>query len=328
MIRNRKSNLAALAAVSALALGACSGMSADGGSGSEDGSFTLEGEARMIVPFAAGGGSDLAGRAIAGGLEDVIGNNVTVENIVGGSGAVGYAELLSAAGDPTQLLASETSLISLPIVQDVPFTYEDFTPIMKVGEAFNIVIASADSPFQTCTDVIEAAKSGKVTAAVSGTTSPDAIAWGLIEQNSGISLERVTFESSAEVVAGLLGGDVDVAMSSPGEVLGQLEAGDIKGLCALAPERYSHDVLADIPIGQEQGIDVTFAQWRGFIAPGGISEEARQFWIEAGKEFAESDAYQEYIDKTMLQPEVAYGDDFVSYLEEYEANVKKVLNDG
>lgn len=303
-----------------LALSACSG-----GGSSADGEFDPGNRVTMIVPFSAGGGSDIAGRAIAAGLEEVTGATITVENRVGGSGAVGYSGLVNAEGDGSMLLASETALITLPIVQDVDFTYESFTPIMKAGEDYNLVVVAADSPFQSITDVIEAAKTEQLNAAVSGATGPDHIAWSLIEQEQGITLERVTFESSSEVLAALMGGHVQVAASSPGELTGQLESGDIRALCALAPERYEYDLLADIPTGSEEGVEVTFAQWRGFIAPGGIDDAAKEYWIAKAKEYEQSDAYKEFIESNMLQPVTAYGDDFVEYLHEYAADVESVL---
>ena len=306
-----------------LALSACSGGS--GGGSSADGEFDPGNRVTMIVPFSAGGGSDIAGRAIAAGLEEATGATITVENRVGGSGAVGYSGLVNAEGDGTMLLASETALITLPIVQDVDFTYESFTPIMKAGEDYNLVVVAADSPFQSITDVIEAAKTEQLNAAVSGATGPDHIAWSLIEQEQGITLERVTFESSSEVLAALMGGHVQVAASSPGELTGQLESGDIRALCALAPERYEYDLLADIPTGSEEGVEVTFAQWRGFIAPGGIDDAAKEYWIAKAKEYERSDAYKEFIESNMLQPVTAYGDDFVEYLHQYAADVESVL---
>ena len=306
-----------------LALSACSGGS--GGGSSADGEFDPGNRVTMIVPFSAGGGSDIAGRAIAAGLEEATGATITVENRVGGSGAVGYSGLVNAEGDGTMLLASETALITLPIVQDVDFTYESFTPIMKAGEDYNLVVVASDSPFQSITDVIEAAKTEQLNAAVSGATGPDHIAWSLIEQEQGITLERVTFESSSEVLAALMGGHVQVAASSPGELTGQLGSGDIRALCALAPERYEYDLLADIPTGSEEGVEVTFAQWRGFIAPGGIDDAAKEYWIAKAKEYERSDAYKEFIESNMLQPVTAYGDDFVEYLHQYAADVESVL---
>ena len=81
-------------------------------------------------------------------------------------------------------------------------------------------------------------------------------------------------------------------------------------------------MLADIPTGQEQGIDVAFAQFRGYIAPGGINEEARQYWTEAGQEFEQSEAFADYIESNFMQAAPLYGDEFTAYLDEYNENLK------
>lgn len=323
MRTSRATALAATAAVTGLVLTACGG---DSGGGTDSaGGAAVDGPATMIVPFSAGGGSDLSGRAMASGLEEVTDSTVTVENITGGSGAVGYGQLLASAGDPSTLLASETSLVTLPIIQDVPYTYDQFTPIMKAGEDYNLVIAGGDSEWETCTDMVEAAGSESLTAAVSGTTGPDAIAWTLIEQEESIELQRVPFESTAEVTAALLGGQVQVAAASPGEVIGQLESGDVKALCALSPERYEYEELADIPTGGEQGIDVTFAQWRGLVAAPELDEESTRSWVDAAEEWTTTDSYTEYIESNYLQPQTLFGEEFAEYLVQYDADARSAL---
>lgn len=324
MNRTIKSLLPAMTAVAALSLTACGGGSNGTGGGE---SFSAPDDVRMIVPFAAGGGSDLAGRAIGKGLEEVTESTVTVENITGGDGAVGYSELLASKGDPGVLLASETALMTLPIVQDVEFSYEDFTPIMKVGEDYNVVMVKANSPHETCMDVINAAKKGTVTTAISGATGPEYVAWSQIEDQFDVKFKSVVFESGGEIATALMGGHVDVAMTNPGEAMGQFESGDLKPLCTLAPERYEYEALADVPTGIEEGIDVTFAQWRGFIAPGDISAEAEKHWIQAAKAYAKTDAYNEYVETNLLQKQISYGDEFKSYLDDYNKDLKKVLSE-
>ncbi|GAB3268436.1 tripartite tricarboxylate transporter substrate binding protein [Arthrobacter pigmenti] len=325
MNRRTKFILPAVTAAAALSLSACGGASGNGGGGGE--AFSPPEDVRMIVPFAAGGGSDLAGRAIAKGLEEVTESTVTVENITGGDGAVGYSELLANKGNPGVLLASETALMTVPIVQDVEFSYEDFTPIMKLGEDYNVMMVKADSPHESCMDVVNAAKKGTVTTAISGATGPEYVAWSQIEEQFGVKFKSVVFESGGEIATALMGGHVDVAMTNPGEAMGQFESGDLKPLCTLAPERYEYEELADVPTGIEEGIDVTFAQWRGFIAPGDISPEAKQHWIEAGKEYAKTDAYKEYVESNLLQQQISYGDEFKSYLDDYNKDLKKVLSE-
>ena len=313
---------AAIAVVSVAALASCS--SAAGQPKSPDGGFQPS-DVRMVVPFAAGGGSDTSGRAIASALEETTGATITVENREGGSGAVGYSYFLSQEGNGDYLLASETALLALPLTTEVDFDYTTFTPIMKLGDDFTLMVVPADSEFETCTDVVDAARSDGVVAAVSGAVSLDEVVFTLIEQDQDVEFNRVPFEGGSEVIAGLLGGQVEVGSLNPSEVLGQLESGDLRALCALSDERYEYEELADIPTAIEQGIDVSFAQFRGFIAPGGITDEAREYWIAAANEFASSDAYTTYIEENLMQANALYADEFVDYLEQNSADLEAVV---
>jgi putative tricarboxylic transport membrane protein len=207
----------------------------------------------------------------------------------------------------------------------VEFTYEDFTPIMKVGDDFTLIVVAPDSDYDTCEDVVEAARDERVVAAVSGATSLDEIVFTLIESDQDVEFDRVPFTSGSEVLTAILGGQVDVASLNPSEVVAQLDNGDLKALCAVSEERYTYDELKDIPTAAEQGIDVSFAQFRGFIAPGGISEESKEFWIDAAKEYEQSTEYTEYIESNYMQANPQYGDEFVEYLAGNTADLEKVF---
>lgn len=314
-----------IAATAALSLVAACGNTGSGGDGGGD-DFESSGDVTMLVPFAAGGGSDLAGRALAGALEAANGDlNVNVENRDGGSGAVGYSHFIGEAGNPEYLLATETAMLALPISGEVEFTYEDFTPIMKVADDFTLMVAKADAPYDNCMDVVEAAKSERVIAGISGATGLDNVVFSLTEQQQDVEFDRVSFESGGELTAALLGEQIDIASLNPGEVIGQLKSGDIKALCAYADERYDYPELADIETAAEQGIDVSFAQFRGVIAPGDISDSARDYWVEQMEAVLETDEYQTYVEDNFLQPNTAAGDEFTSYLEDNNALLEEVI---
>lgn len=315
----RRAGIAVLSVVG-LALTACAMPSAGG-----DGSFE-PGEVTMIVPFTAGGGSDASGRAIASGLEGVADANISVENRDGGSGAVGYSYFLGQAGNGNTLLATETALLALPLTQDVEFEYTDFTPIMKVGDDYTLLVVKRDSEFKTCADVVDAAGSERVVAGISGATSLDNVVITMVEQEMDVEFDRVPFESGSELVAALLGDQIEVASLNPSEVIGQLESGDLKALCALSEERYEYDELADIPTAKEQGIDVAFAQFRGFLAPGGVPESAEEYWVDAAEEFQATDAYTSYIEDNFMVAAPVYGTEFADYLEQYNADLAAALD--
>lgn len=312
---------AAVTGTLALGLSACGQASGD----TAGGEFEPKGNVTMIVPFAAGGGSDIAGRATAAGLEEATDKTITVQNIDGGSGAVGYSEFLGRSGDANYLLATETAMLALPAVQDVEFTYESFTPIMKLGDDYTLIVTKADSPLKTCSDLTDKGKKERTVVAISGATGLDNITFTLMEKATKAKFDRVPFESGAEAITAALGGQVEAISVNPGEVAGQLESGDLKPLCAAADKRYEYPELKDIPTAKEQGIDVAFAQFRGVIAPGDIPEEAKEYWIKKAKEFEKSDAYTTYIEDNMMQPNAVYGDDFTKYLSENDKELRKAV---
>ena len=274
----------------------------------------------MIVPFAPGGGSDQSGRALADGLERATGGTISVENIQGGSGAIGYSEFLGMHGDGSKLLATETAMMALALTQDVRFSYKDFTPIFKAGDDFAILVTRPDSGYETGMDLVDAARGASILVGVSGATSLDEILFSLIEGDQQVEFDRVPYESGGEVLAALLGGHIEAGLLNPSEVLGQLQSGDLKALCALAYERYEAAELADIPTGLEQGLNVAFAQFRAVIAAGGIDDEVKQRWVEAAKDYAQTDEYRAYLADNFLVEAPLYdaelGEYFVQYSDE------------
>jgi putative tricarboxylic transport membrane protein len=279
----------------------------------------------MIVPFEAGGGSDILGRAMASGMERVREVNVSVENRPSGSGAVGYAYLLEQQGDPNYLLASETTAVALPITTETPWTWEDFTPVAQIAEDATLMIVPQDSEWETLGDVLDAAKQGRLTVGVAGATGLDTIVFSLVEEQEGVEFERVVFESGAEIVNAMLGGNIDLASLNPGEVIGQIKSGDVKGIVAFAEKRYEGDLFGDVPTAKEEGVDVAFTQFRGALAPGGIQPEARKYWADALIAWTKTDNYQQYIQDNYLISRIRVGKEFESYLGDYEKTLQDVL---
>lgn len=307
----------------ALGLVGC-GQTGDGGGGA---GWEPTQDAVMIVPFEAGGGSDILGRAMASGMEKVREVNITVENRPSTTGAVGYSYLLEQQGDPHYMLASETTAVALPITTETPWTWEDFTPIGQIAEDATLMIVPQDSEFGSLQDVVDAAKQRRLTAGVVSTTGLDTIVFGLLEERAGIEFEYVVFESGGELVTALLGGDILLASLNPSEVIGQIEAGDLKALVAFAEKPYEGGELADVPIAKDEGYDVAFTQYRGLFGPGGIQPEERQYWADALLAWTETDNYKKYIQDNYLISLIRMGQEFESYLQEYEKTIRKVLGE-
>ncbi|GAA2355386.1 tripartite tricarboxylate transporter substrate binding protein [Nonomuraea africana] len=301
---------------------ACSGQAASDGGGS----WKPRGDVRMIVPFGAGGGSDLAGRAMATALEkSKPGLKVNVENREGGSGAVGYSALLAKKGDGNYLLATENAILSLPLSGQASFTRKDFTPVAKLAEDGAVMVVKKDAPFTTCSDVIDAAKSGRVSVGMSGAFGVDSVIFTMIEQKTGVKFQRVPFESGGELVPAVLGGQIQVALLNPGEVIGQLRSGDLKGLCVTTDKRYTYPEFAALGTAKEQGIDVSYVQFRGFLAPGGLDERERAYWEEAARGIPRTAEFQKWLKDNYLQQAELYGAEFGAYLEQLDTALAPVL---
>lgn len=310
--------LIAVGSVAALLLTAC------GDGGGED-EFSASGTARITVAMAAGGGSDRAARVLSEAInEEAEGYNTVVENREGSGGAVGWSHFHGLAGDANNLVKAETAIHTLPLQEgvDVDWTYADFTPIALFAEDSRMVVAPADSPFDTCADVIEASQDEDVSSGVSGTYGADGMVVHHMEE-AGFQSNTVPFGSTGEVITGLLGDQIDFAPASAAAVIPYIEADDLKALCTFSEERYEGDLLADVETAEEQGIDGVVTLWRGLLAPPEITEDEQEYWIEEIQRAVDTEAYSEYIEEDLLIENHLYGDEFAEYLDEYDAEIQE-----
>lgn len=319
-----------LAGTWVLGLAGCGGGGQAGGQNGSGSGWKPNRNVEMDVPFSPGGGSDVFGRALASGIEQVRSDmNISVNNRSGGSGVTGYAYLLNHKADPYVLLASESGAgVALPIAQKVPYTWKDFTPIAEVAEDHTMIIVPSGSSFKSLKDMIKAAKQGKVNVGVSGKTGTDAIAFNLIAQKAGVKFNQVVFQSGGEINAALLGGDIDAAGSNPSESIGQLKANKVRALALLSEKRYSGGLLSKVPTAAEQGvsIDVTpTLQYRGPFAAGGITDAQRTYWEKATIAWTKTKSYKKYINNNYLTSTIRTGQEFEDFLAKQQSTIKAAL---
>lgn len=323
----------ALMLSSTVALAACSddggtAPEGDGGGGGEESSdWTPTDQITMISAFGAGGGTDKVARAMLGGIEacadGVTGN---VEYHEGGSGVVGYTHMLQQSGDHT-LMATTTELTTLPMFVETQFTWESYTPIAQVADDQVSIAVPADSEFESLEDLVAAAKERTVTIGVVGLSGPDNIARVLLEEQGGVTFEPVIFDGGGETTAALLGGDVDAAIGGAGDIVGQVESGDIRGLAIFGEERYAEGVMADVPTAAEQGYDIAFTQWRGLLGTPDMSEEAVNFYASCLEEWTGTPEYDEYIETSLATPAFKGPEDFRQLLADQDELVLRVLTE-
>ncbi|MDV6318515.1 tripartite tricarboxylate transporter substrate binding protein [Chromohalobacter sp. HP20-39] len=298
----------------------------------QESSWSPSQQVSMVVPFKPGGGSDIFGRAATSGIEEVRSDiDISVQNIVGGSGAVGYSTLLQRKGNPHYLLASETgAAIILPIMNDVPYSWDKLTPIAEAAEDHTMIIVANNSPYKSISDLVDAAKEGQVNIAISGKGSPASLAFKLIEKDQDVSFNRVVFESGSANNAALLGGDVAAAGANPGEAIELIKAGKVRALTIFKEERFQREPLSDVPTIAEAGIDVDVTptlQFRGILAAPGLSEAQQTYWENAIKAWSKTEGYKNYIDNNYLTPKVRTGDEFADFLAKQHDTIAPLLKE-
>lgn len=326
----------AVALTAALTLAACGSDGDDTGDtaspGGDDSTGDSEGwvpseQITMISAFGAGGGTDKVARAMLAGIEECAeGVSGNIEYHEGGSGVVGYSHMMQQSGDHI-LMATTTELTTLPMFVDTPFTWESFTPIAHIADDQVSIAVPADSEFQDLQDLVETAKSRTVTVGVVGLSGPDNIARVMLEDQAGVTFEPVIFDGGGETTAALLGGDVDAAIGGAGDIVGQVESGDIRGLAIFGATRYEEGVMADVPTAQEQGYDIAFSQWRGLLGTKDISEEARDFYASCLEEWTNTPAYDEYIETGLAIPAFSGPEEFEQLLRDQDEEVFRLLDE-
>lgn len=224
------------------------------------------GPVSVIVPYAAGGGTDLIARALVEAAKGNFPKNITVENRTGGGGAVGMSYGANAKPDGSVITMITVELVTLPHTGTGAGLYFDqFEPIMMLNSAYSAITVQANSPYNTLNDFINAAKTKNMRVGNSGVGAIWHLAAAGLGKTAGVNFNHIPFDGAAPAITSLLGGHIDAITVSYAEVDSQVRAGNLKVLAVLAPERIS--ATPDIPTAKELGYDVAIGTWRGFGVP-------------------------------------------------------------
>jgi tripartite-type tricarboxylate transporter receptor subunit TctC len=227
----------------------------------------------LIIPFAIGGSNDMVGRAIGKKLTEAWGQPVIVENRPGAGGMIGTAAVAAAPPDGyTLLLVSSTFTINPAIRKSMPFdTIKDFTPVAFIARSPLLVTASNKLPVQSAKELLALARSkpGQITYASSGPGSINQISTELIALSAGAQLMHVPYKGGAPALNDLLGGHVDIYVSSLPQVLPLAQNGQAKALAVTSAKRTA--LLPDVPTLEEAGIaGFDLWSWWGLVGPAGM----------------------------------------------------------
>jgi tripartite-type tricarboxylate transporter receptor subunit TctC len=229
----------------------------------------------LIIPFTPGGSNDIVGRAIGKKLADAWGQPVVVENRGGAGGMIGTAAVAAAAPDGyTLLLVSPTFTINPAIKKTMPFdTVKDFTPVAFIARAPLLVTTSTKLPVASAKELFALARSkpGRITYASAGLGSINQISTELIAFSAGVRFTHVPYKGGAPALNDLVGGHVDIFVSSLPQALQLVRSGQVKTLAVTSMKRTA--LLPDVPTLVESGISVDLGTWWGIAGPAGMPKD-------------------------------------------------------
>lgn len=267
----------------------------------------------VIVPFAAGGASDLVSRTIATEMEKELDVPVVITNKTGGSGATGLLAIKDAKPNGYTIGYAPAELAMLESLELAEVSPEDFDMLGQLMTIPAAITVQADAPYDSLEELIEYAESkpGELKVGNSGAGSIWHIAASAFAQETDIELQHVPYDGAAPAVTALLGGHVDAVAVSPSEAISGIDSGDLKVLAVMSEDP---DVNApDAPTMQELGYDINMAGWGGFVAPKDLPEEVLETLQDAFKTAYDSEAFQKLLDERGMNPDYRNGDDFQDF---------------
>ena len=225
---------------------------------------------RVVVPVAAGGGTDIIARLTVNKLSEVVGQPFVVDNRPGAGGVLGNEIVAHARPDGYTLLFTYAAHTIVPFIyRKVPYdVYKDFTPITLAGQQSLLLAINANVPANTTQELIALAKAkpGALNVALATPSSSGALAAELFKILTNTKMVSVPFKGGAPALTALLGGEVQLIFTTPPTVMPFIKSGRVKILGTSGKERVSY--LPDVPTLAEAGVkDFETAPWQGLLGP-------------------------------------------------------------
>src|SRR5262245_44452575 len=286
-------------------------------------------ELKIMAPAAPGGGWDQTARSMQQALvAEKIARSVQVTNVAGAGGTVGIAQFVNGAkGDGNQLMVNGFVMVGAILTNRSPVSLDQVTPIARLTEETQVIVVPASSPIKTAKDLAEAVKKdvSKVTWAGGSAGGIDHIMAALFAGTAGADASKVNyipFSGGGESLAAILGGKVTAGISGYGEYEGQIKSGKLRALGVTSPQRLPG---IDIPTFKEQGIDLVLTNWRGVMAPPGITAEQKKALGDAIERMAKSATWKDILKQKGWDDAYQPADAFTKFLKEEQARVHDVL---
>lgn len=232
---------------------------------------------RLVVPFPAGGGTDIIAREVTQKITDATKWSFIVDNKPGSGGAIGLDNVAKSPADGYNLVLGQTSnlAISPSLYKKLPYDpIKDLTPISMVANSPMALVVAADSPYKSLADVVSAAKAkpGTINFATSGNGTVAHLATELFQKEAGIRMVHIPYKGATMGINDVIGGQVQIYVSSVPTLIGHIKNGKLRALAVTSLKRV--DDLPQTPTIAESGYkNFEAVTWFGILGPARLPKE-------------------------------------------------------
>ncbi len=278
----------------------------------------------MIVPFGAGGATDVVARFIAAHMEKRLGKTIVVKNVVGTGGILGMAAAAEAKPDGyTIAFAPIAPLIMHPAFRDTPYTLQDMCSIARATNDPLYLEVSKNSPIRNMADMAAAIKAdpdnqfyGHV-----GVGSQIHLSLAHIFSSMGLKLRSVTMKDDPEAMQAMAAGRIQYYTSLPS----LLARYDIRAIAVLSEER--NPATPDIPTAKEQGVDIVYTQWMSLVGPKGIPDDIINILATTFEDVCKDPEYIKDLATLNTAPAFLGPEENQKFMEEEQAVYTRIINE-
>ena len=293
---------------------------------------------QLMAPAAAGGGWDTTARTVQKTLQTaglLNGQTVEVRNVTGAGGTVGLAELVTShAKDPYQLMVMGLVMVGGIITNKSPIDLSQTTPIATLTAEPEVIVVRADSKYQTLKQLVDDVKANPTSVKWGGGSAggTDQILVGLLAKTPGadarqVAKQYVAYSGGGEVKAALLSGDVSVAVSGASEFADLVKGGQLRALAVSGSKPSDAGASSPTPTIKDGGYDLELMNWRGIVAPPGISASEKTAITQLIDKLHASTAWKDALTQYKWDDFYKSGDAATSFFGNESTRIKAVLTE-
>lgn len=261
----------------------------------------------MVVPYAAGGGTDITGREFAQLLAQELGQTVVVDNRGGAAGHVGSVGVARSRPDGTTLLfAVSTNIVVNPHLQrgDRVNLATALAPVAQVSAYQYVLVVNPEVPARTLPELIAHVRSrprGEVTYSSGGVGNANHLAGVLFAEAANLSMEHIPYRGTAPALLDVVAGRVAMNFSSPPPAIPQIKEGKLRAIAVTGAKRIA--ALPEVPTLAEAGLPgVAITGWHGVFAPAGLPADLQERLASASRRAADAPRFRERLEHDGLEP--------------------------